>query len=282
LLVNPETGRIHTSFNQTVAATGRLSSSDPNLQNIPIRSPLGREIRRGFVPAPGYVFVGADYSQVELRVMAHLSGDPAFVSAFREDRDIHRETAALIFGVDSERVTPEMRDRAKTINFATIYGQGPVALAAQLGISRRDASEFIEQYFERFDGVRDYLEQMKDQARDRGFVETLSGRRRYIPEIRSKNPGMRGFGERTATNSPIQGTAADLIKLAMIRLHDSLAPLDARMLLQVHDELLLEVAEQDLDETCRVVREQMEGAMTLDVPLKVDLGIGASWYDCKA
>jgi DNA polymerase-1 len=281
-LVNPETGRIHTSFNQTVAATGRLSSSDPNLQNIPIRSPLGREIRKGFVPAPGYVFVGADYSQVELRVMAHLSGDPAFVSAFREDRDIHRETAALIFDVASERVTPEMRDRAKTINFATIYGQGPVALAAQLGISRREASEFIEQYFERFHGVRAYLEQMKDQARDRGFVETLSGRRRYIPEIRSKNPGMRGFGERTATNSPIQGTAADLIKLAMIRLQRCLAPLDARMLLQVHDELLLEVAEHELDETCRVVRQEMEGAMTLDVPLKVDLGIGASWYDCKA
>jgi DNA polymerase-1 len=280
-LVSPEDGRIHTRFNQTVTATGRLSSSDPNLQNIPIRSLLGREIRKGFVPAPGHFFVGADYSQVELRVLAHLSHDPAFLEAFGEDRDIHRETAARIFGVDSDRVTPGMRDQAKTINFATIYGQGPVALAAQLGISRSEARHFIDRYFERFSGVAEYLEEMKEQAREKGYVETLIGRRRYIPEIRSRNPGIRGFGERTATNSPIQGTAADLIKIAMIRLDRSLADTDARMLLQVHDELLVEVPEQDVDEVGELIRVEMEGAIDLSVPLKVDLGIGSTWYDTK-
>ncbi len=312
-LVNETSGRIHTSFNQAVAATGRLSSSDPNLQNIPIRSALGREIRKGFVPAEGYVFLGADYSQVELRVMAHLSGDPAFVEAFRGGRDVHRETAARIFGVEPERVTPQMRERAKTINFATIYGQGPVALAAQLGISRREARAFIDAYFERFSGVTDYIERMKAQAREKGYVETLLGRRRYIPEIRSRNPGVRGFGERTAANSPIQGTAADLIKLAMIRLHARLEALaedgaadgsstttartgagsaggaesglgdgrPARMLLTVHDELLFEVRRGREEEVAALVREEMEGAIELDVPLEVDIGVGESWYDCK-
>ncbi len=269
-LVDSETGRIHTNFSQVVATTGRLASYDPNLQNIPIRSTLGREIRKGFVPEDGWLFVGADYSQIELRVMAHLSADPAFVRAFNEDRDIHRETAALIFGVDSAAVTPEMRGRAKTINFATIYGQGPVALAAQLGI--------------RFSGVRDYLEEMKERARTQGYVETLNGRRRYIPEVRAKNPGVRGYGERTATNSPIQGTAADLIKMAMVRLHQRLTTEHegaARMLLQVHDELLFEVRVDLTDEISQVVREEMEGAADLDVPLKVDIGIGDSWYSCK-
>jgi DNA polymerase-1 len=282
-LVHPETGRIHTTFNQTVAATGRLSSSDPNLQNIPVRTTLGREIRKGFVPADGYVFLSADYSQIELRVLAHLSEDPAFVEAFRADRDIHRETAARIFGVDPEAVNGGMRDQAKTINFATIYGQGSVALAGQLGISRAQADQFIANYFERFSGVRRYLDEMKEQAKERGYVETLLGRRRYIPEIRSRNPGVRGFGERLATNSPIQGTAADLIKIAMIRLHGRLAAsgTGARMLLQVHDELLLEVPEASVEEARRIVREEMESAIQLEVPLKVDMGVGPSWYDSK-
>ncbi|MEE9579675.1 MAG: DNA polymerase, partial [Gemmatimonadota bacterium] len=283
-LVDSETGRIHTNFSQVVATTGRLASYDPNLQNIPIRSTLGREIRKGFVPEDGWLFVGADYSQIELRVMAHLSADPAFVQAFKEDRDIHRETAALIFGVNSAAVTPEMRGRAKTINFATIYGQGPVALAAQLGIGRTEAREFIDAYFERFSGVRDYLEEMKERARTQGYVETLNGRRRYIPEIRAKNPGMRGYGERTATNSPIQGTAADLIKMAMIRLHKRLITKHegaARMLLQVHDELLFEVRSDLTGEISQVVREEMESAADLDVPLKVDIAVGDSWYSCK-
>jgi len=282
-LVNPATGRIHTTFNQTVAATGRLSSSDPNLQNIPVRTVLGREIRKGFVPADGYLFLSADYSQIELRVLAHLSEDPAFVEAFRADRDIHRETAARIFGVQPDAVNGGMRDQAKTINFATIYGQGPVALAGQLGISRTQADHFIASYFERFAGVRRYLDEMKDQAREKGYVETLSGRRRYIPEIRSRNPGVRGFGERLATNSPIQGTAADLIKIAMIRLHERLVSsgTGARMLLQVHDELLLEVPETAVDLARAAVREEMEGAIELDVPLKVDIGTGRSWYESK-
>ena len=274
-------GRIHTRFNQTIAATGRLSSSDPNLQNIPIRRALGREIRKGFVAAPGHLFAGADYSQIELRVMAHLSGDEAFVEAFRAERDIHRETAARIFGVEPDDVTPTMREQAKTINFATIYGQGPFALAQQLGISRTQASEFIAGYFERFAGVAAYLEEMKELARDRNYVETLFGRRRYIPEIRSRNPGIRGYGERTATNSPIQGSAADLIKVSMIRLHERLAGTGARMLLQVHDELLIEAPESDVEAIGRIVREEMEGAIELTVPLRVDLGIGRSWYDCK-
>ena len=274
-------GRIHTRFNQTVAATGRLSSSDPNLQNIPIRRSLGREIRKGFVAARGHTFVGADYSQVELRVMAHLSGDEAFVVAFRGGRDIHRETAARIFGVDAEDVTPSMREQAKTINFATIYGQGPIALARQLDISRTQASEFIAGYFERFAGVAAYLDEMREVARRQGYVETLTGRRRYIPEIRSRNVGIRGYGERTATNSPIQGSAADLIKVSMIRLHERLAGTEARMLLQVHDELLVEAPEADAEEIGRIVREEMEGAVDLDVPLRVDLGIGRNWYDCK-
>jgi DNA polymerase-1 len=282
-MVNPETGRIHTSFNQTVAATGRLSSSDPNLQNIPIRSALGREIRKGFVPAEGCRFISADYSQIELRVLAHLSGDPVFVEAFRGDGDIHRETAARIFGRDPAAVTPPMRDRAKTINFGIIYGQGAASLSRQLGVSRGEAEDFIESYFERFAGVRDYLDTMKDTAREKGYVETLLGRRRYIPEIRSRNPGVRGFGERLATNSPIQGTAADLIKLAMIRLHDRLvrSGTGAHMLLQVHDELLFEVPDEEVEAVSEIVREEMEGAIRLSVPLKVDLGSGESWYESK-
>ncbi|MGI9038696.1 MAG: DNA polymerase I [Gemmatimonadota bacterium] len=281
-MIDPATGRIHTNFNQTVAASGRLSSSDPNLQNIPIRSSLGREIRKGFIPADGHVFLSADYSQIELRVLAHLSGDESFVDAFRENRDIHRETAARIFGVDGDDVSPVMRDQAKTINFATIYGQGPVALAAQLGISRTRAGEFIENYFIRFAGVARYLETMKEKAKTEGYVETLFGRRRYIPEIRARNPGMRGLGERIATNSPIQGTAADLIKIAMIRLHDRLRERSGRMLLQVHDELLFEVPEDDVEEHRDLVRAEMEGAIELDVPLRVDVGTGRSWYESKS
>src|SRR5919108_4137280 len=238
-LVNPETRRLHTSFNQTVATTGRLSSSDPNLQNIPIRRELGRDIRRGFVPRAGWRLVAADYSQIELRLLAHLSADPAFVSAFRAGGDIHRQTAAIIFDVPLEAVTPEMRARAKTINFATIYGQGPHALSRQLRIEHAEARRFIAEYFERFQGIRASLDSMVEFAREHGYVQTIFGRRRYIPELRDRNFNVRAFGERTATNSPIQGSAADLIKIAMIRIHDALRAerLEAQMLLQVHDEL---------------------------------------------
>ncbi|MYA65008.1 MAG: DNA polymerase I, partial [Gemmatimonadetes bacterium] len=281
-LVNPETRRIHTTFNQTVAATGRLSSSDPNLQNIPIRTEVGREIRRGFVAAPGTVLLTADYSQIELRILAHFSGDEVFVRAFREGKDVHRETAAVIFGVPVDEVTGGMRDQAKTVNFATLYGQGPFGLARQLGISMDDAKRFISQYFERFSGVRRFLDEQVAQAKEAGYVETLLGRRRFVPELRARAWNVRQFGERVAQNTPIQGTAADLIKVAMIRLGRVLDGVDGvRMLLQVHDELVFEVEEGSVDEVTGTVVEVMESAVELNVPLRVDTGAGGTWYDCK-
>ena len=281
--VNPATGRIHTSFNQIGAATGRLSSSDPNLQNIPVRSARGEAIRRGFVPRPGHRFVVADYSQIELRLLAHLSGDPAFVDAFLAGGDIHRQTAALIFGVAPDAVTPEMRARAKTINFATIYGQGPHALARQLNIPYEDARRFIDDYFARFAGVRTWLDGTVAAARSRGWVETIFGRRRYIPELRDKNFNIRAFGERTATNSPLQGSAADLIKMAMIAVSTALRTrYRARLLLQVHDELLVEAPEAEAEAVARLVRDSMEQAATLRVPLVATVGIGTNWLDAKA
>jgi len=282
-LVNPETGRLHTSFNQTVASTGRLSSSDPNLQNIPIRTDLGAEIRRGFVPEPGYLFVSADYSQIELRILAHYSQDAAFVEAFRTGIDIHRQTAALVFGVDAAGVTREMRDRAKTVNFAVIYGIGPFSLGQQLGVSNAEAKGFIDRYFERFPGVRAYLDLQVDLAREKGYVETLTGRRRYIPEIRSRNFNIRAFGERAATNAPIQGTAADLIKIAMIEIQAALTAerAGARMLLQVHDELLFEAPRGEAEGTLELIRRKMETASDLRVPLLVESGVGENWLECK-
>ena len=283
-LVHPADGRLHTSFNQTVAATGRLSSSDPNLQNIPIRRELGRDIRRGFVAQPGWKFLVADYSQIELRLLAHLSSDPAFVAAFRSGGDIHRQTAAVIFGVDVGDVTSDMRSRAKTINFATIYGQGANALARQLRIQHAEARAFIDTYFTRFGGVRAYLDSQVAYAREHGYVETIFHRRRYIPELRDRNFNIRAFGERVATNAPIQGSAADLIKVAMIRIHDALGSqrMQARMLLQVHDELVLEAPPNEAETVAGIVRQAMEGAATLTVPLVVDLGMGANWLEAKA
>jgi DNA polymerase-1 len=277
-------GRLHTSFNQTVAATGRLSSSDPNLQNIPVRRELGRDIRRGFVARDGWQFLVADYSQVELRLLAHLSGDPAFVAAFSSGGDIHRQTAAIIFGVEPDVVTGDMRSRAKTINFATIYGQGANALARQLRISHAEARDFIATYFERFQGVRAYLDGQVAFARENGWVETIFHRRRYIPELRDRNFNIRAFGERVAANAPIQGSAADLIKVAMIRIHSAIADagFEGRMLLQVHDELVLEAPPAELDDLRRLVRTGMEGAVTLSVPLVVDVGVGPNWLEAKA
>lgn len=281
-LVNRRTGRIHTSFNQAVAATGRLSTSDPNLQNIPIRTELGREIRKGFVANPGSLIVAVDYSQIELRVLAHFSGDEAFVHAFRNRIDIHRQTAAVIFEVDIDEVTDHQRAQAKTINFATIYGQGDLALARQLGITRQEARAFIDEYFERFSGVRSFLDERVAFAREHGYVETLTGRRRYVPELRVKNWNTRAFGERVAQNTPIQGTAADLMKQAMIDVHAALGDWDrSRLLLQVHDELLLEVPESHVEPVSKLVVDLMENAMTLDVPLVAEAGVGRSWYDAK-
>jgi DNA polymerase-1 len=283
-LVLPSDGRLHTSFNQTVASTGRLSSSDPNLQNIPIRRDLGRDIRRGFVPRPAWMLLAADYSQVELRLLAHLSGDPAFVNAFRAGGDIHRQTASIIFGVAVEDVTPAMRARAKTINFATIYGQGAHALSRQLRIEHAEARAFIATYFERFQGVRAFLDATVEQARERGYVQTLFGRRRYIPELKDRNFNVRSFGERTAQNSPIQGSAADLIKIAMIRVADRLRAerFAAAMLLQVHDELVFEAPPEELDSLRTLVASEMTHAATLSVPLVVDVGVGRDWVETKA
>jgi DNA polymerase I len=282
-LVSDETGRLHTSFNQAVAATGRLSSSDPNLQNIPIRTEIGAELRKGFIPQDGFRFLSADYSQIELRVLAHLSGDPTFVHAFRADEDIHRQTAALVFGVDVANVSARMRDAAKTINFATIYGIGPFALSKQLGTTVQEARTFIDNYFDRLPDVRAYLDRQIERAYTDGYVETLTGRRRYIPEVKSKNYNVRQFGERAATNAPVQGSAADIIKMAMIDIHLALQERadGTRMLLQVHDELLFEVPEEHVDAARALVTERMENAFRLDVPLKVESGVGGNWFECK-
>ncbi len=283
-LVHPRDQRLHTTFAQTVAATGRLSSIDPNLQNIPIRRELGREIRRGFVPRAGWSLLSADYSQIELRLLAHLSGDPSFVAAFNAGGDIHRQTAAVIFGVDLADVTSDMRARAKTINFATIYGQGAHALSRQLKITNAEAKAFIATYFERFAGVRTFLERCVTDAKERGYVETLFKRRRYIPELKERNHNMRAFGERVAANAPIQGSAADLIKIAMIRVQRALAEegLVSKMLLQVHDELVFELAPNEDMSLRALVKREMEGAAVLNVPLLVDMGVGGDWMAAKS
>lgn len=283
-LVNPRTGRLHTSYAQTVASTGRLSSHDPNLQNIPIRRELGKDIRRGFIPRAGWRLVAADYSQIELRLLAHLSGDEAFVAAFQAGGDIHRQTASVIFGVPLEAVSGEMRARAKTINFATIYGQGAHALSRQLKIEHAEAKAFIATYFERFAGVRAWLDAAVAEARARGYVETIFKRRRYIPEIHDRNFNTRAFGERLAQNSPIQGSAADLIKVAMIRIHRALAStgLAAKMLLQVHDELVFECPPEEEAALRAMVDREMTTAVTLRVPLVVDIGSGENWLVAKA
>jgi DNA polymerase-1 len=281
--INGRTGRIHTSFNQAGAATGRLSSAEPNLQNIPIRTARGEAIRAGFVPREGWVFLVADYSQIELRIMAHLSGDAAFIEAFRQGGDIHRQTAALIFNVPPDQVTGDMRARAKTINFATIYGQGAFALSRQLGIALEDARGFIARYFERFSGVRSFLDRQIELARHQGYVETLLQRRRYIPEIKERNFSLRSYGERNAQNSPLQGSAADLIKVAMVRIHRAIRDrgLSGRMLLQVHDELIFEAPPDEIEPMTQVVREHMENVLELRVPLVVDIGVGPNWLEAK-
>jgi DNA polymerase I len=278
-LINPGTERIHTSFNQLVAATGRLSSSNPNVQNIPIRTELGRRIRAAFVPDPGHRFVAADYSQIELRILAHVSGEESLTAAFRAGEDIHRRTAAEVFGVEPAQVTSEQRDVAKTTNFSVIYGVTAFGLSRGLSITPKQAQEYLTRFFERHPKVKAYLERTVAEGRERGFVQTLLGRRRYIPELRSGNPNLRGFAERMATNAPIQGTAADLTKIAMVRMARALAEggFRSRMLLQVHDELLFEAPEDEVPRLEALAREVMESVMALDVPLKVDIKTGADW-----
>lgn len=281
-LVNPETDRIHTSFQQAVAATGRLSSVDPNLQNVPIRTWEGREIRKAFVPsAPDHVIVSCDYSQIELRILAHMSQDEGLVKAFRDDRDIHRATAGIIFDVDEADVTAEQRGQAKTINFAVLYGMGAVNLGRSLGIPTREASGFIENYFDRIPGVRRFIDETQEHARNELVVQTLAGRRRPIPEIASADHRTRAFGERIAVNTPVQGTAADIMKLAMISVDQGMteASLRARMILTVHDELVFDCPESERDALIELVTERMSGAADLSVPLRVDSGGGANWAE---
>lgn len=275
--VNPETGRIHTRFEQAVAATGRLSSTEPNLQNIPIRREVGRLVRSAFVAPEGYRIVSADYSQIELRVLAHLAKDEALGVAFREHVDVHTHTASLVFNVPRSEVTPEMRRRAKAVNFGLMYGMGEPRLARDLGITRQEAAGFIATYFERFVGVRRFMEQTVDAAREGEAVRTILGRRRFLPNLHSSNRGLRFEAERVAKNTPIQGTAADILKLAMVTLGTGDVVPGARMILTVHDELVFEVPEAHVEEAKRRIKEAMEGAMTLDVPLEVDVGSGAHW-----
>ncbi len=280
-LISPKTGRIHTSYNQTVVATGRLSSSDPNLQNIPVRDELGKKIRKGFVAGEGCLLMSADYSQIELRVAAHLSGDSNMIRAFKEDIDIHSLTAASVFGVQIHEVTPEMRRKAKVINFATIYGVSPFGLSQQAEIGMRDAAEFIRAYFDTYPGFREYIDRTVEFARKNGYVTTMLGRKRRIPEIASETSFRREGAERVAMNTPIQGTAADMIKVAMIRISDEFRKrgFEARMIMQVHDELVFEMPRDEMQEVRAVVIEKMEHALDLSVPVKVDVGTGMNWEE---
>ena len=278
-MVNKNTGRVHTSYNQTVTATGRLSSSNPNLQNIPIRSEEGREIRKGFIADDGHLLLSADYSQIELRVFAHYSDDPVLIQAFDRGEDIHTRTAAEIFDLDPRMVTPEMRRMAKMINFGIIYGMGPIKLAKELGISKKVAQVYLDNYYERYKGVKNFKEKILSQTRQNGYVSTLLKRRRYLPNINSDNGHIRSEAERAAINTPIQGTAADLIKIAMISIAERLKKenLRTKMLLQVHDELVFEVPQGELDTATKLVKEEMEGVYPLNIPLKVDINWGKNW-----
>ncbi len=281
-LVNAKTGRVHTSYNQTVAATGRLSSSDPNLQNIPIRTEIGRKIRQAFTPKNrDYVLLDADYSQIELRIMAHISGDDTLTNSFRNNEDVHRKTAALVFKLSEDKVTDELRRRAKEVNFGILYGMGAYGLASRLDIAQEEAESFILDYFASYPEVKAYIDRTIADAREKGYVTTLLNRRRYLPEIHNKNRRVREFAERTAINTPIQGSAADLIKIAMIHVYEKIKAhkFDAKMILQVHDELLFEVAKNQVDEVKKLVQLEMENAIELTVPVKVDVGIGNNWLE---
>jgi DNA polymerase-1 len=287
-LVNPETGRVHTSFNQVGAVSGRLASQDPNLQNIPIRTELGREVRRAFIVPEGWLMIAADYSQVELRVVAHLCGDPGLRAAFAAGEDIHRATAAKVLGIPPEEVTPDQRSFAKRVNFGLLYGMGARSLARQAGIPMNEAQEFVKAYFNGFPNIKAFIEDTKRKARQDGYVETLLGRRRYFPILEAtmrdnRTRVMQAQAEREAVNHPVQGSAADIMKLAMIDVHRKLAEggYRARMLLQVHDELVLEAPEDEVEQVSELVKATMEAAYELDPPLKADVGVGPNWTDAK-
>ncbi|HIR08609.1 MAG TPA: DNA polymerase I, partial [Candidatus Pullichristensenella stercoripullorum] len=278
-----ENGRVHSSFDQTATATGRISSNEPNLQNIPVRTEVGREIRAAFVARPGWVLVDADYSQIELRVLAHMSGDETMRSAFLEGQDIHSRTAAEVYGVPLDAVTPAMRSSAKAVNFGIVYGISDFTLAKNISVSRAEARNFMERYFARYPGVKRFMDEAVRLGHERGYARTLLGRRRYLPELKSGNYNVRAFGERCAMNSPIQGTAADIIKLAMIRVFEALRAQDlrARLILQVHDELIVEAPEDEAGRVRALLQECMEGVMRLSVPLRTDISVGRNWRECK-
>ena len=276
-------GRIHSKFNQTITATGRISSTDPNLQNIPVRMELGRLIRKVFIPAEGCIFLDADYSQIELRVLAHMSGDEKLIEAYQQAEDIHRLTASQVFHVPFEEVTPQQRRNAKAVNFGIVYGISSFGLSQDLSISTKEAKEYIERYFETYPGIKSYLDGLVEHAKEEGYVTTMYGRRRPVPELKSSNFMQRSFGERVAMNSPIQGTAADIIKIAMNRVHDRLKEegLESRLILQVHDELLVETKLSEADRVEQILREEMQQAASLKVPLEIDLHRGNNWYEAK-
>jgi DNA polymerase-1 len=278
-----EDGRIHGKFHQTIAATGRISSTDPNLQNIPIRMELGRKIRKVFIPEDGYVFLDADYSQIELRVLAHLSGDERLINAYKEAKDIHRITASEVFHTPFDEVTDEQRSNAKAVNFGIVYGISSFGLGQDLNITRKEANRFIEKYFETYPSIKGYLDRLVAEAKDKGYSTTLFGRRRPIPELSSSNFMQRSFGERVAMNSPIQGTAADIIKIAMNRVNRKLKDKDmkSRLILQVHDELLVEAHKDEIEEVKQIIVDEMVGAAVLDVALETEVKMGHNWYETK-
>lgn len=282
LKVVGEDGRIHSNFNQTETRTGRISSTEPNMQNIPVRTPIGRELRK-FFAAPDGVLADADYSQIELRVLAHVANDKAMQEDFKEGRDIHSSTAARVFGMPKDMVTPEMRSKAKAVNFGIVYGIGAFSLSKDIGVTRKEADDYIKEYLRNYSGVDAYMKQVVEDAREKGYVETLFGRRRYLPELKSSNFNTRSFGERVARNMPIQGAAADIIKIAMIRVSDRLESekLQARLILQVHDELIVECPEEEAEQVKKILQEEMEGAVQLSVPMQADASAGKTWYDAK-
>ena len=280
-LINPNTERIHAKFNQTVTATGRISCTDPNLQNIPIRTELGRELRKIFIARDGYTLVDADYSQIELRVLAHISGDETMINAFKNDVDVHAVTASQVFNVPLENVTKEMRSEAKAVNFGIVYGISDFGLATNIHTSRKKAKDYIEKYFEKYPKIKEYMDNSVKNCKEKGYVETLWGRRRYVPEINSNNYNVRQFGERVAMNAPIQGTAADIIKIAMVNIEKELEErkLSSKLIIQVHDELLIEAKDEELDIVKELLVRNMENVIEMAVPLKVDANSGKTWYE---
>ena len=281
LKVVGEDGRIHSTFKQTETRTGRISSAEPNIQNIPVRTPLGREMRRFFTAKDGYLLVDADYSQIELRVLAHISGDEIMKKAFLDGVDIHTVTASQVFNQPIEWVTPDLRSKAKAVNFGIVYGIGAFSLSKDIGVSVPKASEYIRSYLSKYSGIAHYMEQTVAKAKRDGYVETMFGRRRYIKELAAKNKNLQAFGERVAKNTPIQGTAADIIKIAMIKVYNRLkeSGLDAKLILQVHDELIVEAKEDCAEKVALLLKEEMENAVKLTVPMTVDVNIGKTWYD---